>query len=180
MQQRLDLYKTPVNWHPGASGVVQTLWFCLGSPLLSLRWLPGSYWRIHLLRAFGARVGDGCRLKPGLRVKFPWRLQIGQHCWLAEGAWIDNLASVCLGDRICLSQGVYLCTGNHDFRSPSFNLRIAPITIGSDAWIAAYSVLAPGTSIGDGAVVSLGSVVSGAVPPGAIVRGNPSVLVGWR
>jgi len=38
------------------------------------RWLPGSAWRVPLLRAFGARIGSGCRIKPGLRVKFPWRL----------------------------------------------------------------------------------------------------------
>ena len=159
---------------------VQILWFCLGSPLLSARWLPGSAWRVILLRIFGARIGVGCRIKPGLRVKFPWRLVVGQACWLAEDAWIDNLAPITLGDRVCLSQSAYLCTGNHDFNSPSFELRLGPITIGSDAWIAACAVLAPGTHVGPGAVVSLGAVVSGSVPAGAIVRGNPSVVVGKR
>ena len=137
-------------------------------------------WRVTLLRAFGAQIGSGCRLKPGLRVKSPWRLQVGQACWLAEDAWLDNLAPIRLGDRVCLSQGTYLCTGNHNFRSPGFDLRLGPITIGSDAWIAACAVLAPGTVIGAGAVVALGAVVSGTVPPGAIVSGNPGVLVGKR
>ena len=178
--QNLAAYRTPPGWSTGASFVVQTLWFCLGSPLLAARWLPGSAWRVQLLRAFGARIGNGCRLKPGLRVKFPWRLVVGHHCWLAEEAWIDNLAPVSLGDRVCLSQGAYLCTGNHDFRSPGFDLRLGPITIGSDAWIAARAVIAPGTQIGAGTVVALGAVVSGAVPAGAIVRGNPAVVVGQR
>lgn len=180
MQQQLDRYRTPPEWHPGATRLVQTLWFCLGAPLLSARWLPGSVWRVLLLRALGARIGTGCRLKPGLRVKFPWRLVVGQACWLAEDAWLDNLAPITIGDRVCLSQGVYLCTGNHNFRSPGFDLLLGPITIGSDAWIAARAVLAPGTQIGPGAVVALGSVVSGSVPPGAIVRGNPAVVVGQR
>ena len=178
--QNLAAYRTPPGWSTGASFVVQTLWFCLGSPLLAARWLPGSAWRVQLLRAFGSRIGNGCRLKPGLRVKFPWRLAVGHHCWLAEDAWIDNLAPVALGDRVCLSQGAYLCTGNHDFRSPGFDLRLGPITIGSDAWIAARAVLAPNAQIGPGAVVALGAVVSGTVPAGAIVRGNPAVVVGQR
>ena len=178
--QNLAADRTPPGWSTGASFVVQTLWFCLGSPLLAARWLPGSAWRVQLLRAFGSRIGNGCRLKPGLRVKFPWRLAVGHHCWLAEDAWIDNLAPVTLGDRVCLSQGAYLCTGNHDFRSPGFDLRLGPITIGSDAWIAARAVLAPNAQIGPGAVVALGAVVSGTVPAGAIVRGNPAVVVGQR
>ena len=180
MIQQLDRYRTPPDWHPGAPLLIRTLWFCLGAPLLSARWLPGSAWRVALLRAFGSRIGSGCRLKPGLRVKFPWRLCVGHACWLAEDAWLDNLASITIGDRVCLSQGAYLCTGNHDFRSPGFELRLGPITIAADAWIAARAVLAPGTQIGPGAVVALAAVVSGTVPARAIVRGNPAVVVGVR
>jgi len=178
--QNLQAYRTPPDWNPGASVIVQTFWFCLGSPLLAARWLPGSAWRVCLLRAFGARIGIGCRLKPGLRIKFPWRLEVGESCWLAEDAWLDNLAPISLGDRVCISQGAYLCTGNHNFRVPGFELRLGPITIGSDAWIAARAVIAPGTRVGSGAVVALGAVVSGAVPAGTIVRGNPAVVVGQR
>ncbi|MCP9903263.1 hypothetical protein KBY85_03780 [Cyanobium sp. BA5m-10] len=72
-------------------------------------------------------------------------------------AWPGNLAPISLGDRVCLSQGAYLCAGNHNFRSPGFDLRLGP-----------------------GAVVALGAVVSGSVPPSAIVRGNPAVMVGEK
>lgn len=122
----------------------------------------------------------GGRLKPGLRVKFPWRLEVGHHCWLGEDVWIDNLAPVLLGDRVCLSQGVYLCTGNHDFRTPMFQLRVQPITIDHDTWIAARAVLAPGTCVGVGAVVALAAVVKGVVPAGSIMAGNPARAVGRR
>lgn len=178
--QNLAAYRTPADWHPGAPVLVQAIWFCLGAPLLSNRWLPGSAWRVTLLRFFGSRIGSGCRVKPGLRVKFPWRLVVGHACWLAEDAWLDNLAPITLGDRVCLSQGVYLCTGNHNFRSPGFDLRLGPIGIGADAWIAARAVLAPGTTVGAGAVVALGAVVSGGVPARAIVKGNPAQVVGQR
>lgn len=180
MIQQLDRYRTPPDWHPGAPLLIQIFWFVCGAPLLAARWLPGSWWRLILLRLFGAEIGPYSRIKPGLRVKFPWRLVVGKACWLGEDAWIDNLAIVRLGDRVCLSQGAYLCTGNHDFRSPAFSLVLGPITIGSDAWIAAHAVLGPGSQIGAGTVVALGSVVSGSVPSGAIVRGNPGAVVGWR
>lgn len=180
MIQNLAAYRTPPTWTPGAPWLIQTLWFCAGAPLLAARWLPGSAWRVLLLRCFGARVGSGCRIKPGLRVKFPWRLLLGEACWLAEDAWLDNLATITVGDRVCISQGTYLCTGNHDFRSSGFDLRLGPIHIAADVWIAARAVLAPGTEIGPGAVVGLGAVVSGSVPAGAIVRGNPAAVVGQR
>lgn len=176
-RQRLDNYTLPPGFHPGAPWLMQTLWFCLGSPLLALRCVPGSAWRVQLLRRFGAQLGQGCRLKPGLRVKYPWRLFVGDHAWLGEDVWIDNLAPVFIGDQACLSQGAYLCTGNHDIRGRGFELRTAPIHVGSGAWVAAMARLAPGVSIGEDAVVGLGSVVVSDVPPASVVRGNPALLV---
>lgn len=178
--QRLESYALPADFSPGRGRWQQLLWFCWGSPLLASRWLPGSAWRCCLLRWFGARIGVGCRLKPGLRVKYPWRLVVGPHCWLGEAVWIDNIAPVRLGRRVCLSQGVYLCTGNHDYRSPTFELQARPITVASEAWVAASAVLAPGCRIGRGAVVSLAAVVRGVVDPGSIVSGNPAQPVGSR
>lgn len=180
MWQNLAAYRLPSNYNPGRALPVQLLWFCLGAPLLASRWLPGSAWRVALLRGFGARLGRGCRIKPGLRLKFPWRLRTGDHCWLGEAVWIDNLAAVTLGDHVCLSQGAYLCTGNHDMRSSGFELLPGPIEIGSGAWIAARAVLAPGTRVGDGAVVALGAVASGELPAGMVVRGNPARVSGPR
>ena len=54
---------------------------------------------------FWYQTGTPWRLKPGLRVKFPWRFRCGNHCWFGADVWIDNLAPVSLGDRACLSQG---------------------------------------------------------------------------
>jgi putative colanic acid biosynthesis acetyltransferase WcaF len=105
---------------------------------------------------------------------------VGDHCWLGEGLWIDNLAPVRLGQRVCVSQEAYLCTGNHDYRSPGFDLRAEPIHIDDDAWIAARAVLAPGTRVGRGAVVALAAVASGRIQPGVVLAGNPAAVVGRR
>ena len=121
-----------------------------------------------------ADIGQQVRIKPGVRVKFPWRLSVGDSCWLGEQVWIDNLAPVTLGHDVCLSQGVYLCTGNHDWSKSTFDLRLGAITIGQSAWIGAQAVVVPGTSVGEGAVVTVNSVASGALSPWLIYAGNPA------
>ena len=176
--QDLRSYALPLDWQRGSFGR-RLLWFVLARPVVASL-IPGTHWRKALLRLFGAQVGQGGRIKPGVRITAPWNLSLGRHCWLGEDLWIDNLAPVQIGDHVCLSQGVYLCTGNHDYRRVTFDLRLGEITIESQAWIAAKAVLAPGTHVGAAAVVGLGAVANGLIPAGAIVRGNPAVVVGQR
>jgi len=176
--QRLDQYRVPPEWDRG-SYFARLTWFVFGKPLCASL-IPGTIWRTFLLRLFGAKIGKGIRIKPRLHVTSPWMLRVGNHCWLGEDLWIDNLIEVSIGDHVCLSQGAYLCTGNHDYRRTSFDLRLGVIEVHSHAWIAAQSVLAPGVTVGTGAIVSLGSVVLNDVLPNSIVRGNPADLVGPR
>lgn len=143
-------------------------------------WLPGSALRTTLLRWFGAKVGQGVVIKPGLRVKFPWRLEIGDHCWLGEDLWIDNLAPVVIESHCCLSQGAYLCTGSHDWSKSSFDLVVRPIRLREGAWVGAFAKLAPGTVVGTGAIVALGSVAKGELAAFMVHQGNPAVVVRER
>lgn len=168
------------SYHPGRSLLVQCAWFFVGLPLLRSALIPSSSFRRSLLRLFGADIADGVVIKPGVRVKFPWRLTAGRNCWIGEDAWIDNLAHVTLGNDVCLSQGVYLCTGNHDWSDPAFGLRVQSIHIDDGAWVAARASLAPGVSIGTHAVVGFGAVVSASVPAYAVYAGNPASLQRWR
>jgi putative colanic acid biosynthesis acetyltransferase WcaF len=158
----------------GAAMWQQILWYLLGSPLVQSYWLPWSGIKVAVLRWFGATIGSQVRIKPGVRVKFPWRLQVGDHVWIGENAWLDNLALITIEDHVCISQSVYLCTGNHDWSSPQFNLRVAPIVIQHSAWIAAQAVVGPGVTIGKGTVLSLGSVACRSLPPMGIWAGNPA------
>jgi putative colanic acid biosynthesis acetyltransferase WcaF len=119
-------------------------------------------------------------IKPGVRVKYPWKLKMGNHCWLGEDSWIDNIAPVILGDNVCISQGAYLCTGSHDWRDPAFGLIALPISIEDGAWVAARASVAPGVVIGRCAVVGFGAVVTRDIPSREIHSGNPAVLVRFR
>jgi len=176
--QALETYQ-PVL-HSGAARFLRLVAWQLIPKWMISSGLPGSSWRILLLRIFGAKIGNACRLKPGLNISCPWNLTVGDFCWLGESVWIDSLASVRIAQRVCISQGAYLCTGNHDFKRSSFDLRLGPIVIEAQSWVGAKSVLGPKSILGEGCVVCLASVVSGYVEPRAIVRGNPANRVGTR
>ncbi|QIR41441.1 colanic acid biosynthesis acetyltransferase WcaF [Tolypothrix sp. PCC 7910] len=169
----LDNY-TLGSYTPGAPYWKQVLWHFLGSPLVESNWLPFSTLKVWVLRSFGASIGQKVRIKPGVRVKFPWRLTVGDFVWIGEDTWIDNLAPVVIESHVCLSQGVYLCTGNHDWYHPDFKLIPAAIHIQESSWIAAKSVIGPGVTVGKGAVLALGGVTGRFLEPMTIYAGNPA------
>ncbi len=169
------------SWYqPGRSRLWQAAWFFGGLPLLRCSIAPGSGWRVRLLQLFGAAIGSGVVVKPGVRVKYPWRLTLGNDCWLGEDAWLDNLAGITLGDNVCVSQGAYLCTGNHDWSDPAFSLLLGPITLGEGSWVGAQAFIAPGITVGEQAVAAAGSVVTKNIPAGQVYAGNPAVFVRER
>lgn len=176
---RLDQFDN--RWYrPGRPVWVQSVWFFLGLPILRSSWLPFSAVRRWLLVIFGASVGRGVVIKPGVRVKFPWQLRIGDHAWIGEDVWIDNLAQVSIGSQACLSQSVYLCTGNHDWSDPAFGLIVKPISIGNGAWVGARAVICPGVAMGDCAILTAGGVAVKRIPAYEIHSGNPATLVKKR
>jgi putative colanic acid biosynthesis acetyltransferase WcaF len=177
----VDLASFANAWYdPGRPAWVRALWFFAGAPLVRSRLIPLSSLRVWVLRLFGASLGNGLVIRPGVRIKHPWMLTAGDHCWIGEDCWIDNLAPVTLGRNVCLSQGAYLCTGNHDWTDPSFGLIVKPVTLADGAWVGARSVLCPGARLGEGAVAAAGSVVHGPVPDWEIHAGNPATYVRRR
>ncbi|MEM9531227.1 MAG: WcaF family extracellular polysaccharide biosynthesis acetyltransferase [Pseudomonadota bacterium] len=172
---RLDTFNNG-NFDRGRSRGVEVLWLVCGRLVASS--LPGSAWRRLLLRGFGARMGKGVVIKPRVRIKFPWRLSVGEYSWLGEGSWIDNLATVTIGSHCCVSQGVYLCTGSHDWSKSTFDLITQPITVGDAAWLAACCRIAPGVTIGEGAVIQLGAVLTSDANPHTRYGGNPARALG--
>ena len=163
----------------GVAFVVECLWQ-VASGVFVASWLPGSALRCTVLRLFGASIGSGVVIKPRVRIKFPWRLSIGDHTWLGESAWIDNLVSVTIGRNVCISQAAYLCTGSHRWDSATFDLDCSPILIEDGAWVAAYSVVGPGVTIGSCAVLALGSVALKSLDRDTIYKGNPAAPVAKR
>jgi putative colanic acid biosynthesis acetyltransferase WcaF len=169
------------SWYqPGGSRFSRALWFFAGLPLVRSPLMPLSTVRAQVLRIFGAKIGHGVVIKPGVRIKYPWRLRVGNHSWIGEDCWIDNVADVDIGSNVCLSQGSYVCTGNHDWSDIAFGLRPQQVQIKDGAWIGAQAKIAPGVTVCEGAVVAPGSVVHHHVPAYEIHSGNPAQFIRRR
>lgn len=130
--------------------------------------------KINILRWFGAKVGHGVVIKPNVRIKFPWNLNVGNNVWLGEHVWIDNLAKVVIGNNCCLSQQCYLLTGNHDYNSKSFDLLVSEIHIDDSVWVGARAIVCPGTIMETGSILTVGSVGSKVISSNGIYKGNPA------
>ena len=136
-----------------------------------------SVLRVALLRLFGARIAERVVIRANVNVTFPWRFTVGRDVWIGDDTLILSLGQVTIGPSVCISQRAFLCTGSHDFRTPGFELIVKPITIGGHSWIAALAFIAPGVEIGEGSVVTAGTVVITSAPPRSLIRGNPGVAV---
>jgi putative colanic acid biosynthesis acetyltransferase WcaF len=169
---RLDIFNNS-DFDRGRSWLTEALWRIVEGLLVG-SWIPGSAWRATLLRLFGAGIGRGVVVKPHVRVKFPWKLTIGDHSWIGEGVWIDNLAEVTIGSHCCISQGAYLCTGSHRWDKETFDLETKPIVIGDECWVGAMAVVAPGCKMSKGAVVTMKSLATGSLEPCSIYSGVPA------
>ena len=163
-----------------ASTLKECAWLMLRSICFERSVMPWYRTRRGILRGFGARLGKGVVIKPQVKITFPWNLTVGDHCWLGEESWILNLAPVSIGSHVCISQRAFLCTGNHDWTSPRFDLVAKPIILGDRVWICANAFIGPGVTIGEGTVVTAGSVVTEALPSGMICSGNPCAPVAER
>lgn len=143
--------------------------------------IPYPYgFKVFILRLFGAKIGQGAVIKPGVNIKYPWFLQIGNHSWVGEGAWIDNLAFVRIGSNVCISQGASIFTGNHNYKKESFDLMPAEVNIEDGVWVGAKAIVAPGVRLKTHSVLTMASVAVEDTAPYTVYRGNPALAVRER
>ena len=172
MEVQLNTYNA--NYNSG-SLIKRILWYLVSMVFFKTSWNTLSNLKVFLLRVFGATVGKKVVLKPNINIKYPWNLVIGNHCWIGEGVWIDNLDQVTLEDHVCISQGAFLECGNHNYKSSSFDLMTAPIYVKQGSWIGAKAVVGPGVTLGSHAVLSLGAVATKDLEPYTVYSGNPAI-----
>ncbi|CAM3419447.1 WcaF family extracellular polysaccharide biosynthesis acetyltransferase [Flavobacterium chungbukense] len=168
------------NFDKGRGRLVQFIWIFVNALFLKNSWFVFMRFKIFLLRSFGAEIGQGTVIKNNVNIKFPWKLVLGNDVWLGEGVWIDNLDKVTIGNDVCISQGALLLTGNHDYRSSSFDYRNELITIENGVWIGAKSVVCPGVVCGEESILTVGSIATKNLKPFGIYQGNPAVLIRER
>jgi putative colanic acid biosynthesis acetyltransferase WcaF len=175
-----DLSKFDVGDYKAGPKLKTIIWFFVNYYIFDSAF-PWPYsFKQRLLRLFGAKVGQGLVIKTKVRIKNPWRLTIGDHCWIGESVWIDNLENVAIGNHVSISQGAMLLTGNHDYTISSFPYRLGPITLEDGVWVGAQSVVCPGVVCKSHAILTVHSVAAKNLEPWSIYSGNPAVFVRTR
>ncbi|WP_084844637.1 DapH/DapD/GlmU-related protein [Prescottella equi] len=167
------------GYDKGRPFAVQALWFAFSALIVTKWWCPTAV-RVAILRAFGAEIGTGVLIRHRVRVHWPWKLRIGNDTWIGEDAWILNLESVDIGHDVCISQGAFVCTGSHDFDSPSFEFDNAPIVIGDGVWLAARCTILRGVRIGSNSLVGANALVTCDLAERSRVRAPRAVEVAAR
>ena len=166
-------------YRPGSKLKIWT-WYIINSLFFINPLNPSSKIKTGLLRLFGAKVGRGVIIKPRVNIKYPWLLAIGNHVWIGEKVWIDNLAKVTIKDHVCVSQGALLLCGNHNYKKVTFDLIVGEINLEEGAWVGAKSIVCPGVTLMSHSVLAAGAVATKDLEPYAIYQGNPAIKVKTR
>lgn len=184
-------------------------WTACGPLLGSARFVRRAWLRLRhrgasmIWRSALAELGAGSLVQSGVLIELPRRVRVGARCLVTSGAWLtselpdgtlelrdgvqinrdarlDHTGGLVLLEGALVSEGATVMTHDHG-HDPHSAPRPCAMTIGRDAWIGAHAVILPGVrSIGDGAVVGAGAMVTRDVPPYAVVVGNPARIVGTR
>ncbi|MEU2204811.1 acetyltransferase [Microbacterium oleivorans] len=156
----IDLSKAPgerAAWDRPAWVVY--LWAVCELLFVTNPWQISSGLRVRVLRAFGAEIGNGVVFRPRTRVKFPWKLRVGDRSWIGEGVWFHNQGDIRVGHDVVISQETFLTTGSHRHRG-DMALIVRPIEIDSGAWITSRCVVTGGVRVGRSALVIPMTLVS--------------------
>jgi acetyltransferase-like isoleucine patch superfamily enzyme len=141
-------------------------------------------WYRHVV---GLSIGRQTSLLMGLRVVVRGRpradrpgIVIGDHTVVNAGCHLDGRGGLSIGDNVSISPGVWILTDEHDINDPRFPEVLAPVRIGDYAFVGSKAMILPGISVGRGAVIGAGAVVTKDVAPFEIVAGVPARTIGAR
>lgn len=157
--------------------------YYLDAKLLFL-WLAG-YLPSHLVRNFiyqlcGIQIGKGSTLHMGARFFQPKNIQIGRGTIIGDHAFLDGRAKLTIGNHVDIASRVMIYNSQHDLESPTMKAKEEPVIIGDYCFIGPQAIILPGVTLGKGAVVAAGAVVSKSVPAGVIVGGIPAKKIKTR
>ena len=159
------------GYNRGRGKIWQAAWFAFSFLVFQKFWFPNRF-RATALRLFGAKVGTNVFIRQDVRVMWPWKLHIGDNCWLGEGVRIINIDEVTVAHNVCISQEVVICSGSHDHSKSDFPYKNAPIQIASGVWVAVRATVLPGTTIGENSVIGANEVARGEIARNKLLVGG--------
>lgn len=168
-------YKTTISIEAGK--LKQVCWYFINVLFFKNTFNVISASKVLLLKLFGADIGTGVVIKPGINIKYPWKLKIGDNTWIGEDIWIDNLSSVIIGSNVTLSQGALILTGTHDHTKETFDFISLPVIIEDGVWIGAKAVVYGGVTCCTHSILGINAVAESDMASYTIYKGNPAIPV---
>jgi len=141
-------------------------------PFYSLRWI--------VYRLDGVKIGRGSHIHMGTQFFNPSGVEIGMGSIIGQNAFLDGREKLKIGDFVDIASDVMIYNSEHDINSEDFKPVSSPVTILNHVFIGPRAIILPGVTIGKGAVVAAGAVVTKDVPEGMIVGGVPAKVIGER
>jgi putative colanic acid biosynthesis acetyltransferase WcaF len=177
--QNISEFKLPDNFRGRSNWYVQ-LWWLVQATLF--RWSPQILygWRRFLLRLFGAKIGKEVVIRPTATITFPWKVKMGDYSSISDNVTLYSLGDIEIKENSVISQNCYLCAGSHKVDSYSFEIFSKEIVIEEKVWLASDVFVAPGVTIGRGAVVGARSSVFSDLPEMMICFGTPAKPIKQR
>ncbi|MCC7160001.1 MAG: colanic acid biosynthesis acetyltransferase WcaF [Ignavibacteria bacterium] len=178
MEHRIDL--TQYRALPLGNKLRRALWNATWLLLFRPSPVPFFAWRRALLTRFGARIGKDVHIYPSCRIWAPWNLRVDDHSWIGHGVDCYSVDTITIGANAVVSQYSVLCTASHDEQDPAMRLVTSPIVVEDQAWVCDDVFVAPGVTIGQGAVAGARSSVFRNLPPWMVCVGSPAKPVRAR
>lgn len=142
--------------------------------------VPFHHIRRFIYRVAGMKIGKGSSLHMGIRLYNPKNIFIGNDSIIGENSILDGRDVLSIGNHVALASEVMIYNSEHDINSFSFSPVTGKVIIEDYVFIGPRAIILPGITIGKGAVVAAGAVVTKNVAPFSIVGGVPSKEIGQR
>ncbi len=142
--------------------------------------IPSHHLRRYFYRICGIRIGKGSTIHMGAKFYEPHRIKIGLDTIIGEGVVLDGRAKVAIGNHVDISSEVMIYNSEHNINSDYFEAKEEPVIIEDYVFIGPRAIILPGVTIGKGAIVAAGAVVTKDVKEFTVVGGVPAVEIGKR
>lgn len=143
--------------------------------------IPSFTLRHFILRTlYGMKIGQGTNLEMGVRVFSPQRIVIGDNSVVHFDCILDGRCGLAIGNCVDIGHQVNIFTLQHDIDSADYRTEGGKVAIGNYAVIGGRATILPFVTIGEGAVVATGAVVTKDVAPYALVGGVPARFIRYR